>query len=91
MESEKKVYSYEDILELLGGHKYFTQEQALFCYHKLNGDTQEADYYLKYCLADAKKIHKCSEKLKTQREVDEISQKMHEEYIEQKYSHIIDG
>ena len=32
----KKQYSYENILEMLGGHKYFSHEQALYCYHKLN-------------------------------------------------------
>ena len=79
MESEKKIYTYEDILEMLGGYKYFSREQALYCYHKLNGDDMESQYYLNYCLLEAKKINKCSSKLKTQEEIDSIPIETQEE------------
>ena len=56
MECEREeIYSYEKFLEMLGGTKYFSQEQALYVYHKLNNDLIEADYYLKICLAEIQK------------------------------------
>ena len=75
MESEKvnKKYSYEDILEMLGGIEYFSEEQAKYVFHKMNGDLEEAQYYLNICLHEAEKIKKCSSKLKTQEEIDLIN------------------
>ena len=75
MECEREeIYSYEKILEMLGGTKYFSQELALYAYHKLNNDLIEADYYLKICLAEAQKINKYDRKFKTQEEIDNLNE-----------------
>ena len=88
----KKQYSYENILEMLGGTKYFTNEQALYCYHKLNGNIEEADYYLKHCLAESKKVNQYHDRFKTQEEIDAINNtQSYEDSIEKKYKHIIEG
>jgi len=88
----KKQYSYENILEMLGGTKYFSNEQALYCYHKLNGNIEEADYYLKHCLAESKKVNQYHDRFKTQEEIDAINNtQSYEDSIEKKYKHIIEG
>ena len=75
MESEKvnKKYSYEDILEMLGGVKYFSEEQAKYVYHKMNGNIDESQFYLNICLQEAEKINQCHNKLRTQEEIDLVN------------------
>ena len=88
----KKQYSYENILEMLGGTKYFSNEQALYCYHKLNGNIEKADYYLKHCLAESKKVNQYQDRFKTHEEIDAINNtQSYEDSIEKKYKHIIEG
>ena len=88
----KKQYSYENIFKMLGGTKYFTNEEALYCYHKLNGNIDEAEYYLKICLSESQKVNQYHDRFKTQEEIDEINNtQSYEDSIEKKYKHIIEG
>ena len=89
----KKQYSYENILEMLGGHKYFSHEQALYCYHKLNDNKEEADHYLKICLAESQKVNQYHDRFKTQEEIDAINKEKesYDDYVERKYKHIIES
>ena len=56
MESKDMIndpkYSFEDILQMLDGNKYYTENQILYCYHNCNGREKEAKYYLDLCLKD---------------------------------------
>ena len=62
-------YSIEDILEMLCGHQYYDDDTIKFIFYKVNGNKEEADYYLNICLEKAAKLHALQMKLKT---IDEI-------------------
>ena len=92
MEIDTKIhYSYEKLLEMLGGNKYFSQEQILYCYHKLNNDMEESEFYLKKCLAETQKVNQYHDRFKAQEEIDEINNQAYDDSIERKYKHIIEG
>ena len=40
-----KRYEVEDILEMLGGDKYYSMEQIMFVYHTLREELEEAEFY----------------------------------------------
>jgi hypothetical protein len=44
-----KKYTIENILEMLCGYDYFDYNQVQYVFHKLNGDIEEANIYLKLC------------------------------------------
>ena len=39
----------------------------------MNGNADEAQYYLNICLQEAEKINQCSSKLRTQEEIDLVN------------------
>jgi hypothetical protein len=41
----KKQYEVEDILEMLGGDKYYSMDKVMFVYHWLREEFEEAEYY----------------------------------------------
>ena len=69
----KREYEYEDILEMLGGYRYFNSEQVQYIYHKLKGDEENANYYLNICLQTVKMLNDASKKLKSEKEIEEIN------------------
>ena len=40
-----KRYEVEDILEMLGGDKYYSMDQIMFVYHSLREEFDEAEFY----------------------------------------------
>ena len=42
----KERYSYDSILEMLGGTEYFSENQISFIFHSVNGLEEQAEYYL---------------------------------------------
>lgn len=75
MSSEK--YSYEKILEMLGGNRYFSDNQIKYTYHKLNDRKEEAEYYLELCHQEVKALSEMYGKMKTPEEIykpEELSQ-----------------
>ena len=49
---------YDSVLERLGGYTYFTQEQVMYVYLSLNNLKEDAEHYLKECLAQSKLIER---------------------------------
>lgn len=49
-----KKYEVEDILEMLGGDKYYSMDQIMFVYHSLRDELEEAKYYQE--ISDKKEI-----------------------------------
>ena len=72
-EEVKKEYEYEDILEMLGGYKYFSVYQCKFVYHKLRGDVEESNYYLNHCMNEVNKVNEIHRKLKTPEEIEALN------------------
>lgn len=59
MEEEKannNNYSLEDLLEMLGGYQYFSEDQILYTYYKLKGEHDIANIYLENCKREAEKL-----------------------------------
>lgn len=73
-----KRYTVEDILTMMGGTQYFMEEQVMFIYHKLNGDKDEAQYYLNLCLDTAKKLEEKAAQMKTSEEIKALEEKLSE-------------
>jgi hypothetical protein len=88
MESQDSIYTYEQLLEMLGGFKYFSREQVLYCFHKLNNNKEDAEMYLKHCLAESNKVNQYHNKFITQEEIDAINAEM-KLIEEEKDNHII--
>ena len=64
MNSKKEEkYSLEYLMELLCGYQYYTKEQIYYTYHHLNGNKEEAEYYLKLCEEQNKPIVETYNKL----------------------------
>ena len=40
-----KKYEVEDILEMLGGDKYYSMDKVMYVYHTLREEFEEAEYY----------------------------------------------
>lgn len=57
---EKKIYTYEDILEMFDGGSHMEPEQLKYIYHFLRGDIEESKHYLKICL---EKVNELNEKM----------------------------
>lgn len=70
---EKVNYEYEDILQMFGGYKYFSEAQCRYVYHKLKGDHRETEYYLQICNEETKKLSEFKTKLKSEDEINEIN------------------
>jgi hypothetical protein len=73
MENEDKLYTYDQILEMLGGYTYYEKEQIDYIYYKLNGKTEKAKECLDYCLDRVQKLKDAATKLKTQEELLKIT------------------
>lgn len=42
-------YTLDQIMEMLGGHTYYTPEQVMFVYYKCNEDDDNAEVYMDLC------------------------------------------
>lgn len=66
-------YSFEDILEMLGGYRYYSREQLLYVFHKVNGNEEESQQYYEILQEENKKIQEACNKLKTESEIKQLS------------------
>lgn len=66
-------YSFEDILEMLGGYRYYSKEHLLYIFHKVNGDEEQANYYYQFLQEENNKINELNDKFKTEEEIKQIS------------------
>jgi hypothetical protein len=63
MEETPKSYTYESLLEMLGGYEYYSENQIQYVYHTLNGNLEIAEDYLQQCLEDNRKVQYALEKI----------------------------
>lgn len=63
MENEKK-YEVEDLMEMLGGDKYYSLDNIMYVYHSLRNETEEADYYMNILKYKDKVLEKKLNKMK---------------------------
>jgi hypothetical protein len=76
---EEKIirrYEYDSILEMLGGYSHFEREQIDYVYHKLNGNVEQAEYFLNICLEKAQLLKENFSKLKTPEEIDALTKQI---------------
>ena len=79
--SDKK-YSKEQILELVGGDKYFSRNQIEYTYYKLNGDDEKAAYFYELCQEEVKQLQDTFNKMKKIEEIEEINNNNKEKSID---------
>ena len=65
-------YKLEDILEMLGGEKYYSHEQIMYVYYASNGHVEEALHYKELAIENAQKENEKYSILKTEEEIKEI-------------------
>lgn len=65
-------YSFEDILEMLGGYRYYSKEQLLYVFYKVNGLDEQAKEYYEIIQDENNKIQEACNKLKSEQEIKQI-------------------
>ena len=65
-------YSFEDILEMLGGYRYYSKEQLLYVFYKVNALDEQAKYYYEFIQDENKKMEDAFNKLKTEQDIKQI-------------------
>lgn len=63
MEFEGEKYSWEDILSMFGGFKYFSKEHLLCLYHNVNGRDKEAEVYQDLINEESDKVKRALKKM----------------------------
>jgi len=63
MEFEGEKYSWEDILSMFGGYKYFSKEHLLCLYHNVNGRDKEAGVYQDLINEESDKVKRALKKM----------------------------
>ena len=66
-------YTLDQILEMLGGEKYYTHDQIMYVYHATNGHIKEANYYKQICADNKRKEDEKYSILKTEDEIKSIN------------------
>lgn len=66
-------YTFEDILEMLGGYRYYSKEQLLYIFYKVNGLEDQAKEYYELVQEENRKIEEACNKLKTETELKQLS------------------
>lgn len=59
-----RTYEVEDLLEMLGGDKYYSMDNIMYVYHTLRNETDEADYYMEILKQKEKALEKKLNKIK---------------------------
>jgi hypothetical protein len=57
---------------MVGGTKYFSENQINYTFYKMNGDYEKAEYYLNLCMEEVKKEQEMYNKMKSIDEIKEI-------------------
>ena len=71
-ENIQEKYSWEDILTMFGGFKYFSKEHLLCLWHRVNGRDDDAKVYQDIIDEEADRVRQALKKMLTP---DEIEQK----------------
>ena len=75
VESNEK-YSWEDILTMFGGFKYFSREHLLCLYHRVNGREDEAKVFQDVIDEEANKVREALKKMFSEAEIEELKQQL---------------
>ena len=68
MSKNNKVnYEIEDLLEMLGGDKYYSMDNIMYVYHSLRNETDEAAYYMDILIQKEKALEKKLNKIQERR------------------------
>jgi hypothetical protein len=61
--TSKVEYEIEDLMEMLGGDKYYSMDNIMYVYHSLKEEYEEAEYYMDILMKKEKalerKLKKC--------------------------------
>lgn len=63
---KNKTYEVEDLLEMLGGDKYYSMDNIMYVYHSLKGEHEEASFYLKVLEREKRSLDRELKKLSEQ-------------------------
>lgn len=63
-EEPKKQYEIEDIMEMLGGDKYYSMDNIMYVYHSLRDEKEEAAYYMDILIQKEKALERKLNKIK---------------------------
>ncbi len=62
--NKSNEYEVEDLLEMLGGDKYYSMDNIMYVYHSLKGEKEEANYYMDILEQKDKALEKKLNKMK---------------------------
>ena len=65
-------YTFEDVLQYLGGYKYFSKERVMYVYLTVNGRVEEAEPYKAIIDLENLTLEEARKKLKTLEEIEEL-------------------
>jgi hypothetical protein len=72
----QEKYSWEDILTMFGGFKYFSREHLLCLYHRVNGREDEAKVFQDVIDEEANKVREALKKMFSEAEIEELKQQL---------------
>jgi len=78
-EHKDEKYKLDDILEMLGGEKYYSHEQIMYVYHSSNGRVENASHYKQLCMEKVQKENEKYSVLKTEEEIKAMNSNVKEE------------
>jgi hypothetical protein len=56
-------YTYDDLLQQVGGYTYYSQAQVRFVWHSLNNEIEQANHYKSICDQENEKVLEMRNKL----------------------------
>jgi hypothetical protein len=69
----KETFTLDEILVMLDGSKYYSNDQIMYVYHSVNGRADEAALYKELCLEQVEKENKKYGSFKTEDEIKKMS------------------
>jgi hypothetical protein len=60
-----RSYEIEDLMEMLGGDKYYSMDNIMYVYHSLKNEHDEAAYYMYNLIQKEKALERKLNKIKT--------------------------
>ena len=81
-EQPKRKYELEDVLELMGGYDYFSHDQIMYVYLKINGHTEEAKFHFDNCMRDVEAFNHKKNRMRSEEEIKKLEEKIKDDVIE---------
>ena len=74
----EEKYSWDNMLEMFGGYKYFSKDHLLCLYHKVNNRPEEAEIYQRIIDEESQKVHRALRKMFTLEQIEEVNNQIKE-------------